>query len=101
LPVNSQSRAPAFTGFQEAFTKRFNYPPTFAAVLAYDASHVVLTALKQNADPKALRQTVKSIAVFDGLQGVIKLDQFGDPDRNLFIIRYHDGREEVLDAPKP
>lgn len=101
LPVNSQSKAPAFTGFRESFIKRFNYPPTFAAVLAYDASQLVLTALKKNADPKSLRQTIKSISTFDGLQGVIKLDQYGDPDRNLFIIRYHDGREEILDNPKP
>jgi branched-chain amino acid transport system substrate-binding protein len=99
LPVNSQSKAPAYLNFKEAYTRRYNSPPTFAAVLAYDATQLVLTALKKNPDAKALRQTVKSIATFDGLQGPIQLDNFGDPHRNLFVLRYRDGREEVLNAP--
>ena len=101
LPVNNQSTAPAYVRFKEAFTKRYNYPPTFTAVLAYDATQLVLTSLKKNADPQTLRQTIKSIPSFDGLQGPIKLDEFGDPNRHLFVLRYRAGREEVLNAPSP
>ncbi len=101
LPVNSQSTVPAYIAFKDAFTKRYNYPPTFTAVLAYDATQVVLTSLKKNADIQALRQTIKSIPKFDGLQGPIILDAFGDPNRHLFVLRYRDGLEEVLNAPPP
>ena len=101
LPVNSQSMAPAYTRFKEAFTRRYNYPPTFTAVLAYDATQLILTSLKKNSDAKALRQTVNSISSFDGLQGPIRLDKFGDPNRSLFVLRYRDGREEVLNTPAP
>ena len=101
LPVNSQSATRAYVEFKEAFGKRFNYQPTFTAVLAYDATQLVLTALKKEADAKTLRQTIKSISRFDGLQGAIKLDEFGDPNRNLFVLRYRNGREEVLNAPAP
>jgi branched-chain amino acid transport system substrate-binding protein len=101
LPVNSQSTAPAYTSFKEAFTKRYNYPPTFTAVLAYDATQLVLTSLRKNTDAKSLRQTIKSTPSFDGLQGPIKLDEFGDPNRNLFVLRYREGREEVLNTPAP
>jgi len=99
LPVNSQSTAPAYLAFKEAFTKRFNYPPTFTAVLAYDAATVIVSALRKNIDTQNLRQTVKSIPSFDGLQGPINLDQFGDPNRHLFVLRYRDGHEEVLNVP--
>ncbi|MEI6208683.1 MAG: ABC transporter substrate-binding protein [Desulfuromonadales bacterium] len=101
LPVNSQSVAPAYTSFKESFSKRFNYPPTFAAVLAYDATQLILTSLKKDSDTGKLRQTVKSISSFDGLQGPIRLDEFGDPNRKLFVLRYRDGREEVLNTPAP
>ena len=101
LPVNNQSTSPAFIRFKESFNKRFNYPPTFAAVLSYDAIQLVISALKNNSDPKLLRRTIKSISSFDGLQGPIKLDQFGDPNRNLFILHYRNGSEEVLTPPTP
>lgn len=101
LPVNSQSTAPAYLSFKESFTKRFNYPPTFTAVLAYDATQLVLTALKKSSDVKTLRQTVKSITDFEGLQGPIKLDDFGDPNRSLFVLKYSDGREEILNVTSP
>jgi len=97
LPVNSQSTASAYISFKESFSKRYNYAPTFTAVLAYDATQLILTALKKNTDAKSLRQTVKSISTYDGLQGPIKLDNYGDPNRNLFVLRYKDGLEEVLD----
>lgn len=99
LPVNSQCTVPSYLAFKEAFTKRFNYPPTFTAVLSYDATQVILAALKKDSNAKTLRETIKSIASFDGLQGAIKLDQFGDPNRNLYLLRYHDGNEEVLSTP--
>jgi branched-chain amino acid transport system substrate-binding protein len=99
LPVNSQSTAPAYQTFKDSFFKRYNYPPTYAAVLSYDATQLILAALKKNSDSKSLRKTIKSITSFDGLQGPINLDNFGDPNRNLFVLRFRDGREEVLSAP--
>lgn len=97
LPVNNQCPRQSFTDFREAFAKRFNYQPTFAAVLSYDAAQAVITALRKNSDPARFRETMQGIKTFSGLQGDISLDQFGDPNRQLFIIRYVDGREEIIE----
>lgn len=96
LPVNSQSTAEQFVKFREAFSRRFHYQPTFAAVLAYDAAQAVLTGLKNNPDTSRLKETIQGIRSFAGLQGEIILDQYGDPSRHLHMIRITGDREEVL-----
>lgn len=96
LPVNSQSTSEQFVKFRESFSKRFNYQPTFAAVLTYDAFQALLASLKKNPDPSRLKETIQGIRSFAGLQGEIILDQYGDPNRKLFIIRITGEREEVL-----
>ncbi len=97
LPVNDQSTAPAFVAFRAAFVKRFNYQPTFAAVLAYDAAQAVFTGLKKNPDQTRLKETLQGITSFAGLQGEITLDRYGDPNRKLYICRFRGGREEVVE----
>lgn len=97
LPVNSQCSLQSYTSFRDAFLKRFNYQPTYAAVLAYDAAQAVITGLRINLDPGRFRETMKGIRTFNGLQGEITLDSFGDPNRQLFIIRFTEGREEVFE----
>jgi branched-chain amino acid transport system substrate-binding protein len=97
LPVNNQCSNRNFTDFKAQFVKRFNYQPTFAAVLAYDATQAVIAALRKNPDAGAMRETLKSIRTFPGLQGEIALDQFGDPNRQLYIIRYSGGKEELVE----
>jgi len=97
LPVNNQCERQSFISFREAFFKRFSYQPTFAAVLAYDAAQAVITALLRNADPARFKETMRAVKTFSGLQGDISLDTFGDPNRQLFIIRYTQGREEVIE----
>jgi branched-chain amino acid transport system substrate-binding protein len=97
LPVNSRSNAVAFIKFSDSFRKRFNYEPTFAATLSYDAMQLIFTALRKNPDTSKLRDTIKGISSFSGLQGEVMLDQFGDPSRDLFVTRYLKGQEEVVE----
>lgn len=97
VPVNSQSSSPNYIAFRDTFSKRFNYEPTFAAVLAYDAAQALFTGLKKNPDPARLKETLQGIHSFAGLQGEIRLDTFGDPDRKLYIYRQINGREEIIE----
>jgi len=97
LPVNSQCPKQSYTSFRDNFVKRFNYQPTFAAVLAYDAAQVIMAALRKNPDPGRFRETLQGIGTFAGLQGDVTLDSFGDPSRQLYIIRFSEGREAVIE----
>jgi len=97
VPVNSKSVSPDYVAFRDSFVKRFNYQPTFAAVLSYDAARALFTGLKKNPDPSRLKETLQSIQSFTGLQGAIHLDKFGDPNRKLYIYRSINGTEEIIE----
>jgi len=96
VPVNSQCTTSAYTAFRDAFVKRFGNQPTMAAVLSYDATQAVIAALKRNDNPARLKETLQGMKTFSGLQGDFELDQYGDPARKLYILRYLNGREEVI-----
>lgn len=96
LPVNSRSETGEYLKFRDRFRKRFNYDPTFAATLSYDAVQLLFTALRKNSDSSRLRETISGIESFAGVQGEVRLDRFGDPSRNLFVTRYRKGQEEVV-----
>lgn len=96
LPVNSQSTAPAYVAFRDAYRTRFGTDPTFSSVMGYDAAQLLFAALKKEPDPRGLRDAIKSMSRFEGLQGPIELDPFGDPHRSLCVVRIRDGRDEVL-----
>ena len=97
LPVNGRSDKESYLLFKEKFAKRFGYEPTFASVLAYDAAQAVVAALRKNPEPSRLRETLRGIGTFPGLQGDILLDSYGDPHRKLFITRYFRGHEDVIE----
>jgi len=96
LPVDIQCPLDSYREFSDAFEKRYHYAPTMAAVLAYDATNLIAVALKKNSDPGQLRATIKGIGSFAGVQGPLVFDQYGDPSRLLHVIRYRDGREEII-----
>jgi branched-chain amino acid transport system substrate-binding protein len=84
--------APRFLEFKEAFKKRFGYEAGFASAHAYDSARVIFEALKKNADPSAIKETVIDTGTFQGLQSNIRFDRFGDVERELFLMTIKDGK---------
>ncbi|RJX32054.1 MAG: hypothetical protein C4516_05300 [Oxalobacter sp.] len=60
--------------------------------MAYEATNVILTALKKNPDPDKLAKTITSIGSFTGLQAPIRFDAFRDADRPSYITTILDGK---------
>lgn len=70
--------APAYQTFRTAYIEQLGREPGFPGVNAYDAAHVVITALKQQQTGENLKKTVLSIRRFKGLQGPLVFDDYGD-----------------------
>lgn len=85
---------PSFTSkeFRSAFEKRFGYPANFASHFSYEASQVIFAALKKDPDPDHLRETITGIKVFQGTQGDIVINAYGDAQRRIFLLTVKDGR---------
>ncbi len=93
---NSESRRPQYLAFRENFVKRFGYETSFASVLAYDATRLLLKAIGQNADPGRLKRTLLGTGTFSGLQSDFKLDENGDVYRTLFQTVVVNGQFKVV-----
>ncbi len=88
--LNDQS--PAFTAFKQTYQQRFGQPIDTAAVTAYNATKVLLTALRERQPQESPKQALLRIRHFVGLQQPIDLDEFGDADSRFYMMVVRQGR---------
>lgn len=90
--VDRDSRAPAYVAFREAYLKRFGLEPGFAGVAAFDATQVVLEALRNASGGEALKRHILATRRYPGLQQEVVFDAHGDASRPTFITTVRQGR---------
>lgn len=88
-----------YQGFRDAFVKRFGREPSYGSAMAYEAANVIMDGLDKNADPTQLKETLRKISSFRGVQGQIVFDQYGDVRRSVFFAEVRGGRFERLRTP--
>lgn len=88
--------ANANTAFIEAYRKRFVATPDFAALRTYEATWVLLQALRHRPDPTVLRDTLLEMRRFQVGETTIEFDRWGDVVRPHFPFQIVDGRMEAL-----
>ncbi|MBF0352257.1 MAG: ABC transporter substrate-binding protein [SAR324 cluster bacterium] len=87
----------AYRNFHESFTNRFGKEPNFAAVYGYEAASMLFAALRQNSDVRELRHTILKENLYNGLQGDLRMDAYGDPSRSLKLLVIKNGEFVPLD----
>jgi len=89
---DSSDQSPSYLQFKTAYRERYKVEPTFAAAYSYEAVKIIAAALARNGgDPRRLKETLLAMGKFQGLQGEITLDRFGDAVRKVFVIRIDNG----------
>jgi branched-chain amino acid transport system substrate-binding protein len=92
------SRNERFTTFKKEYEQRFHEPVNFPAVHAYDATRLVLAALDKSAPDQDLKKALLALNAFDGLQGQLSFDRFGDlRDPKIFLSKIVNGQFVNLD----
>jgi len=84
------SEAPRYKAFRQAFLERYRREPGFPGVNTYDATQVVLTALRAQKKGTGIKETILRLRRFTGLQGEFEFDPFGDVDRkeaSISVVR--------------
>jgi branched-chain amino acid transport system substrate-binding protein len=79
------STKPSYISFKSKYQKEFASLPGFAAVNAYDAANAVMTAMAARKDAESIKEAILRIATFQGVQGPISIDRYGDADRKTVI----------------
>jgi branched-chain amino acid transport system substrate-binding protein len=85
-----------FTSFRRRYRERFGGEPGFAAVNAYDAAMVVMEAVELRKEGESLKGTILRVGTFEGIQGPVKIDRYGDAQRETFVTTIENGRFKVL-----
>ena len=97
LSFNASSQQARYLAFKEKFTKRFGYVPSFATVLAHDAASFLFAGLQKNPPRSGLKDALLGFDRFSGLQSDIKIDKYGDVERELFMTVIDNGQFKVVE----
>ena len=93
--LNDQSHE--FLEFEQHYQARFNQGVDTAAITTYNATRVLISALRQRLPGEQPKQALLRIRRFHGLQRPIVFDDFGDSDNRLYPMVVRDGRFRSLD----
>lgn len=91
------STDPAYLAFHAAYVERFGEEPGFASVSAYDAVNVVLDALEKQTRGQTLKEAILTISSFQGAQGKVMIDRYGDAVRDTFLTIVRNGEFRLLE----
>jgi ABC-type branched-subunit amino acid transport system substrate-binding protein len=91
--------ATGFQGFAAKFQSHFHVFPDFAAAQAYDATCLLITAIRKAGLNRArIGDAVRELSPWQGLAGIITWDPLGENTRPVRLGVIHRGR--VLPAEK-
>ncbi|MFW6135233.1 MAG: ABC transporter substrate-binding protein [Chloroflexota bacterium] len=93
---------PVVQDFIASFEDEYGMTPDFTAVLAYDATHVLLQAIENAGvdDPAVVKDELAAIE-FEGVAGDIRFDEYGDPIKKAAISYISDGEIEFVKFVAP
>lgn len=86
--LNSQS--PTFIDFKSSYKDRFGNEPSFGAIYSYEATLVLIDALKKtHGNKNGLKQALLETKNFNGLTDSFSFDKFGDVERPWYLSTIH------------
>ena len=91
------SSDPEYLKFRQKYKKRFGNEPGFASVNSYDAVNAVLAAMKKQPAGRLLKKSIQQSSEYKGVQGPVRIDQFGDADRKAFLTVVSNGEFVVIE----
>lgn len=84
--------SPAYKAFVQIYLQRFKLRPDYAAVIAFDATSIVLDGLSLNPRREGLKQALLNQRRYTGLQVPVELDRHGDASRAAFTTLVRAGQ---------
>jgi branched-chain amino acid transport system substrate-binding protein len=77
---------PAFQDFKENYQERYGAVPGLLAPKSYDTVYILAAALEDNkGNSEGLLDAVLEISDYNGVEGMISINEFGDAMVNLYI----------------
>ncbi len=87
--------------FKREYENRFGEKFGKGAQLGGEAARVLLHALSKTDDPGKLKETILRQKVFEGLDGRIVMDEYGDPVRTFYTLEIRGGKIRTVGKVEP
>lgn len=101
LGFDNESTTERYNSFKKDYYERFSIEAGITDQQLYEATLIVIDALKNKRFGKSLKETILEKSVYPGLDGNIIIDDFGDASRTMYILEIRDGKVKTLDRIEP
>jgi len=105
--LTADAPSPAIAAFASKFQKEYNYKPDHNGLKGYTAMYIVKAVTEKNGkvDPKALANAMHGIKLsakeYPGILMDVSFDKNGDLDRESFMTKVVNGKQEVVATLPP
>lgn len=95
--------SPAVKTFVESYKKEYNQTPDAFAALAYDATMMVIEAIKKanSSDPVKIKDELAKTKEYKAVSGLISMNETHDPVKSAVIIEMKDGKQTFREKVNP
>jgi len=77
--------------FKKRFIERFGYKPEIAAITGFESVMIIKRAIENGATRHNIKDAILSAGRFEGLQGEIIINKFGDRQIKPFVVKIENG----------
>lgn len=92
LNYDPTDQSPRYREFADAYFQKFRKAPGYSAAMAYDATTVVLSAMKQRSRGQSMKDAIAQSGPYEGVQQQIVFDANGDTQRKVYVTEVRHGR---------
>lgn len=85
-------RGELYQKFKKRFFERFGYEPEMAAIVGFESVMIIKQAVERGATRENIKELIIKTGKFQGLQGDIIIDKFGDRVIKPFVVKVEKGR---------
>ncbi|AXH15636.1 hypothetical protein CP985_04820 [Malaciobacter mytili LMG 24559] len=94
---DDNSTDPKYLKFVKKYQKRYGDLPSVFSAQAYETASILIETLKKHRDTNEFKKIILSKKSYDGLQGKIIFDDFGDVYRDYFIMSIKNKKYKKID----
>jgi branched-chain amino acid transport system substrate-binding protein len=94
---NENSQDKNFLAFTKKFVNKYNKQPSVFSLQGYELAKIVIKNLKKSTNIQTLKSRILKIKQYDGLQGDITFDKYGDVMREFFMMEVQNSQFVVKD----
>lgn len=100
---SADENRPEVKAWVDLYKKKYNTTPDAFATLTYDATNLLLNAIKtaNSDDPAKIREAMQNTKDFVGVSGKISFDQNGNPIKPLAILQVKGGKQTYVTSITP